>query len=90
MFRSILARIAIACSMMPLVVPLAQAQQAIPPSMPIQQQAALVWREMRDCAQIAAKQQPDHTPEGNAKREATRLDCLRRNHLPVTPTPNRY
>ncbi len=88
--RSILARIAIACSMMPPAAPLVRAQQPIPPSMPVQQQAALVWREMRDCAQQAAKQQPDHTPEANAKREAVRPDCLRRTHLPVTPAPNRY
>lgn len=89
MSRSTLARLIIACSTTVLAAPLARAQQ-FPPGMPVQQQAALVWREMRDCAQQAAKQQPDHTPEANAKREAVRLDCLRRNHLPVTPAPNRY
>jgi len=39
------------------------------------------------CAQQAAKQFQDHTPDGNAKREAARLECLRRNHLPVDPKP---
>jgi hypothetical protein len=51
------------------------------------QQAALVWRYMDLCAQQAAKQFQDHTPDGNAKREAARLECLRRNHLPVDPKP---
>ncbi|HEY3918785.1 MAG TPA: hypothetical protein VGL83_13385 [Stellaceae bacterium] len=51
-----------------------------------QQQANFaVWHMMAACAQLAAKQYPDHTPEGNAKREASRQECLRRNHLPVTP-----
>lgn len=52
-----------------------------------QQQNFAVWRRMDDCARQAAKQFPDHTPQGNAQREAAREDCLRRNHLPVTPLP---
>ncbi len=42
------------------------------------------WKMMADCAKQAAKQFPDHTPEGNAKREAARQECLRTRHLPVT------
>jgi hypothetical protein len=60
------------------------------PGLSLQKQSALAWREMGLCAQQAATQFPDHTPEGNAKREAARLDCLRRNHLPVTTRPQRY
>jgi hypothetical protein len=53
----------------------------------LQQQTAVIWRNMTICAQQAAAQFPDHTPEGNANREKARLDCLRRNHLPVDPQP---
>jgi hypothetical protein len=43
---------------------------------------------MQACAREAAKQFPDHTPEGNAQREDSRQKCLRANHLPVTePVP---
>lgn len=52
-----------------------------------QQQNFAIWRQMDNCARLAAKQFPDHTPQGNAQREAAREDCLRRNHLPVTPLP---
>ena len=52
-----------------------------------QQTNFAIWHMMAACAQQAAKQFPDHTPEGNAKREAARQECLRRNHLPVTPGP---
>lgn len=53
-----------------------------------QQQANFsIWHMMGTCAQLAAKQYPDHTPEGNAKREAARQECLRQNHLPVTGSP---
>ncbi len=43
-----------------------------------------VWRQMQDCAKQANKQFPDHTPDGNAKREAARQECLRAHRLPVT------
>lgn len=50
-----------------------------------QQQSFRVWGQMADCARLAAKQYPDHTPEGNTKREAARQDCLRQRHLPIVP-----
>ena len=50
-----------------------------------QQQSFTIWNSMADCARQAAKAYPDHTPEGNAKREAARQECLRARHLPVTP-----
>ena len=50
-----------------------------------QQQSFRVWNQMADCARLAAKQYPDHTPEANAKREAARQNCLRQRHLPVIP-----
>ena len=50
-----------------------------------QQQSFSIWNQMADCARLAAKQYPDHTPEGNAKREVARQNCLRQRHLPVTP-----
>ena len=50
-----------------------------------QQQSFSIWNQMNDCARLAAKQYPDHTPEGNAKREVARQNCLRQRHLPVTP-----
>jgi hypothetical protein len=53
-----------------------------------QQQSFSVWNQMGDCARLAAKQFPDHTPDGNAKREAARQNCLRQRHLPVAaPAP---
>lgn len=52
-----------------------------------QQQSFIVWSQMADCARQAAKQYPDHTPEGNAKRETARQNCLRQHHLPVTAAP---
>ena len=54
-----------------------------------QKQSGMVWQEMRDCARAAALQVQDHTPEGNQKREAVRLNCLRVHHLPVDPQPPR-
>ncbi len=58
-----------------------------------QQQSFSVWHQMDDCAKEANKQFPDHTPEGNAKREAARQACLRAHRLPVTapvaPSPPR-
>ena len=53
-----------------------------------QQQSFTVWRSMADCAHQAALKYPDHTPRGNAEREAARLECLRIHHLPVTPAVN--
>jgi hypothetical protein len=50
-----------------------------------QQQSFRVWNQTADCARVAAKQYPDHTPEANAKREAARQNCLRQRHLPVIP-----
>ena len=52
-----------------------------------QQQSFTVWNGMSNCAKQAAQQFPDHTPEGNAKREAARQECLRVHHLPMTPPP---
>jgi hypothetical protein len=49
-----------------------------------QSQSFTIWKQMDDCAKQSNKQFPDHTPEGNAKREAARLECLRAHHLPVT------
>ncbi|HLI22948.1 MAG TPA: hypothetical protein VKV32_17630 [Stellaceae bacterium] len=48
-----------------------------------QQRSFAVWRAMADCAHEAALKYPDHTPQGNAEREAARLECLRIHHLPV-------
>jgi hypothetical protein len=59
------------------------------PFMSTQKQSAMVWKEMRDCARGAAQRAQDHTPEGNKKREETRLNCLRLHHLPVDPQPSR-
>jgi hypothetical protein len=53
------------------------------------QRSAIVWREMRDCAQEAALRVPDHTVEANRQREATRLNCLRVHHLPIDQQPVR-
>jgi ABC-type sugar transport system substrate-binding protein len=90
MIRSILAPIAFGVSGLALALSLAHAQSGNYPGMNLQQQSAMVWQQMRNCAQQAALKFPDHTSDGNAKREAERLDCLRRNHLPVVPQPQRY
>jgi hypothetical protein len=47
-----------------------------------QQNANKAWRQADKCAQDAVKKFPDHTPEGNAQREAARRQCLRDNKLP--------
>jgi hypothetical protein len=55
-----------------------------------QQQNFALWKQMQDCARIAFKQFPDYTPEGKAKREAARQECLRQRRLPITaaqPSP---
>jgi Spy/CpxP family protein refolding chaperone len=49
-----------------------------------QSQSFTMWHQMDECAKQSNKQFPDHTPEGNAKREAARVECLRAHHLPVT------
>jgi hypothetical protein len=60
-----------------------------------QQQNFSIWHQMDECAKQAFKQYPDHTPEGNAKREAARQACLRAHRLPVNqpvappPPPSR-
>jgi len=90
MIRPILAPIVFGFLGLTLTLPLANAQQLTPSTNPnpsLQQRVAYMWREMRECALLSAKQFPDHTPEGNAKREAMRLECLRANRLPVTAQP---
>jgi hypothetical protein len=77
-----LAALALAAWLMPALPRLAHADAR-------QQQSFNAWRQMQDCARAANKQFPDHTPEGNAKREAARQECLRLHHLPVTPEPTR-
>ena len=59
------------------------------PGMSQQRQTSMVWQEMRDCAQQAARRVQDHTAEGDRQREAMRLNCLRIHHLPVDPQPLR-
>ncbi len=49
-----------------------------------QQQSFAIWRAMGDCARLAAKQFPDHTPEGNASARPRARNALRQRHLPVT------
>lgn len=44
-----------------------------------------LWRQMDNCTRAAYKQFPDHTADGNAKREAARLKCLRASNLPAEP-----
>ena len=56
----------------------------------LQQQSFAIWGRMDVCARQAARQFPDHTPDGNAKREEARLNCLRANHLPVDPQPVKH
>jgi hypothetical protein len=48
-----------------------------------QQDANFSWRQSDKCMRDALKQFPDHTPQGNAKREAARLQCLRNHKLPA-------
>jgi len=78
------------CALTPAAALAALLVAAVPQSAradPQQQQSFNVWHQMSDCARLAAKQFPDHTPEGNAKREAARQSCLRVHHLPVTASP---
>jgi hypothetical protein len=52
---------------------------------PNQKDADAAWKTAGQCAREAFKKYPDYTQEGNAKREAARLECLRDHKLP-TPT----
>ena len=50
-----------------------------------------VWKVRDACSRIAQKQFPDHTAEGNAKRERAFQQCLEANNLPYesnTPKQN--
>jgi hypothetical protein len=54
----------------------------------LQTQSFAAWRVMQECAKQSNKQFPDHTPDGNAKREAARQECVRAHRLPVSdPAP---
>ncbi len=55
---------------------------------PAQTQNFAIWKQMDKCAAQANAKFPDHTPDGNAKREAARQECLRANHLPVSAAPS--
>ena len=52
-----------------------------------QQDADAAWRQADLCAHDAFKKFPDHTPDGNARRETSRRQCLRNHKLPVPATP---
>ena len=91
MIRYTMASIGLSLLGLALAAPAAHAQLPWNQSgLSLQNQSALAWRQMDLCARQAAQQFPDHTPEANAKREAARLNCLRRNHLPVIAQPQRY
>ena len=47
-----------------------------------------VWKLRDLCARTAQKQFPDHTAEGNAKRENSYRKCLEANNLPYEPSPS--
>jgi hypothetical protein len=47
-----------------------------------QQNATTAWRQADQCARDAFQKFPDHTPDGNAQREAARRVCLRNHKLP--------
>ena len=46
------------------------------------QTSSNIWKAMDRCTRQARKQNPDHTAEANAKREAARQQCLRASNLP--------
>ena len=48
-----------------------------------------VWKLRDVCARTAQKQFPDHTAEGNAKRESSYRKCLEANNLPYEPSTSR-
>ena len=93
MVRSALMPISLSFLGLALALQPANAQLGVPwnsPAYSFSQQTAIVWTDMKLCAQQALRQFPDHTPEANAKREAARLNCLRRNHLPIDHQQPRY
>jgi len=45
-----------------------------------------VWKVRDACSRSAQKQFPDHTAEGNAKRERAFQQCLEANNLPYEPS----
>ena len=47
-----------------------------------QRDADVEWHIADDCARKAFRAFPDYTPEGNARRENYRRDCLRGKGLP--------
>ena len=50
-------------------------------------QSKRVWSKMDRCAHEAQKKYPDYTRESNAKREAFRRLCLRKENLPGGDDP---
>jgi hypothetical protein len=54
---------------------------------PNQKDADAAWKTASECSHAAFKKYPDYTPEGNAKREQARLECLRNHKLPA-PAPS--
>ncbi|HUB96483.1 MAG TPA: hypothetical protein VL993_11220 [Stellaceae bacterium] len=54
---------------------------------PNQKDADAAWKTASECAHAAFKKYPDYTPEGNAKREAARVECLRDHRLPAPAAP---
>ena len=90
MVRSIWTSVGFGILGLMLALPGANAQLGRPWNQPYigqQQQAEMVWEDMRECAQAANRSFPDHTPEADQKRENARLNCLRIYHLPVDPRP---
>jgi hypothetical protein len=47
------------------------------------------WKLRDTCSRIAQKQFPDHTAEGNAKREHAFQQCLAANNLPYEPSASK-
>jgi hypothetical protein len=47
-----------------------------------QKQSETAWKTMDDCKRQAWRQNPDYTPEGNAKRDEAMRLCLQANHAP--------
>jgi len=54
---------------------------------PNQKDADANWKTASECAHAAFRKYPDYKPEGNTKREAARLECLRDHKLPVPSAP---
>lgn len=58
---------------------------ALAPAAHASQQGVIVlkkWKQMDVCTQKAQEAFPDHTSEGNAKREAKLRECLAGQNLP--------